>query len=219
MITIKTNYPDNIIKYYSEYFLMHDNYLFAVNVEEFDDEFVVENFGYDTSGNLLYPVLVLTNNDDVIMHIDEKYISQFYTEGEDLLPTFVDMIDYGFLPIAKEPINEFISCYHFENRSNEVKILSVFEAMRYVKFENGYVMPTMKLIETINDIETQLAFALKAFVNDVDICKLEDESAKKIEQVVFECLKLVDIRVFELINGCENDSDGGENDSDDDITP
>ena len=204
MIIIKTRIPEEHIKQLSDYFYMDDSYTIITVPEEISDESTIEELIADYGGQmvddkieLLYPLMILTNSDEVINQFTETFSVHIYREPS--VPSFTELIESGFLPISSEPIDEYINCYDLQTLSPTDKIFELFQAMGYVQDVDGLVLPTIKLIESISSDHPDISAAYKIMLNNFDTYHLSTSNISTINSSVFESLKLIDYKLFVIV--------------------
>ena len=122
MIVIKSNNPDELTSYISEYFLLDNSIVYIQTTDEIDDEEIQELFQSSLSKNnkmiLSLPLLIICENDTVVQNLQSAYELEYIDNVTNIFNIdeyFHIFITSGFLPINKLEIklymNKFISVY------------------------------------------------------------------------------------------------------------
>lgn len=208
MIIVKTSTPNEYVKQLSDYFFMDNCYALVTDVNEMNSDDVLDSI-FDSFGcrivngkmTTLYPLMILTNSDEVVEFFSETFECNVATN-----PSFVDLIRTGFLPIDRRPVEEFIDYFQLSDAGDYDIIIRLFQALGYVDVAHNICMPTVKLTESIADIQPQVATSFNVLLNNVDTYNFTSTDISQVNKSVFESLKLINGKLFaivdEIVNGC-----------------
>lgn len=230
LVIIKSNNAENDVKLISDHYFINDCYMIITCIDELNEdniETIISDYScikYGTKLVLQYPLLIFTDNDNVI----NEFSNIFLTVNLDKFNIqWHTLIDYGFLPIDSNDIikyiheNNYITSDSQITSNNHVKtscetiIFKLFKTLGYV---NEYVnschkitsesmnandidvyIPTEKLICTINDIQPQIATVYQIIISDpVTFINLPN-AISIIHDSLIESLKLIDINIHHTV--------------------
>ena len=209
MLIIKTNNPDEQIKYLKDYYLIDDIYVIITVTEEIDDDYIRDNYRHEMFKNkiiLLEPLLILTKNNDVVEYLNEHYINNVIYEISSIFNTVNVFIENGILPIDHELIIFYIknnitsisdnSDYDYKMTIEEIYTFNIFKQLGYLnEIENNVFEPTYKMFNTLSD--TKYYVPLVILTNN---SSLQIMSSEKYVKSIYELLKLIDIHIIISVN-------------------
>ena len=209
MLIIKTNNPDEQIKYLKDYYLIDDIYAIITVTEEIDDDYIRDNYRHEMFKNkivLLEPLLILTKNNDVVEYLNEHYINNVIYEISSIFNTVNVFIENGILPIDHELIIFYIknnitsisdnSDYDYKMTIEEIYAFNIFKQLGYLnEIENNVFEPTYKMFNTLYD--TKYYVPLVILTNN---SSLQIMSSEKYVKSIYELLKLIDMHIIISVN-------------------
>ena len=212
MIVIKSNNPDELTSYVSEYFLLDNSIAYIHDTDEIDDEEIQELFLPSLSKNnkmiLSLPLLIICENDNVVQNLQSAYELEYIDNVINIFNIdeyFHVFITSGFLPIDKSMIKLYVNKFIPEYENNEhvtkqqYQIFEMFKELGYMSRIDKFIYEsTDKLIHSLqNTIYSGHIIMLKNNVKSNE--NISVYLSKQYIESIIEILKLIDYHIHDSV--------------------
>lgn len=216
LIIVRTQTMTEVAKCLNGYFLLDLHLICISGMGDLHDNFDswFEDFEIVQDGDkykFTQPLVIITDDDDVMNELDDTFIYYYFNEIEDINVASKTFIECGFLPldtsIIRYYVNNYIDCVDKETTTSA--ILTIFKRLGYINQDNS---PTDKLINSIaNNDETQDIAAALAIITNTDNMNRTDD---RYINFILEVLRYIDINVFTALefnneSGNESNNESG----------